>query len=121
MILKRKKKRGRPRIKLTPKQQLKRMLLLLVFFINIGSYQDPIIKVEEINPWKELYPQWDVFTESQKNELINIYSKSSNKYLWFPDSFPDYKSRLELYLIENRYSKRKIKKIFEHGKEDTIK
>ena len=70
---------------------MKRCILLALILISLVC-KAPVTKdlvAAERTEWIKVMPQWEKYDMETQDEIIRIYQLSRNKYLWFPDSFPN--------------------------------
>ena len=67
------------------------LVLVLLVAVNIicqsPSTQSPMAAAHA--EWVKVMPNWDQYDMVTQEQIIQMYQKSPNKHLWFPDSFPN--------------------------------
>ena len=66
-----------------------RITLFLFIFIICGSPTPSDPTESTHSAWVKCMPDWDSYSMKTQEEILNLYQLSPNKYLWFPDSFPN--------------------------------
>ena len=72
------------------------LVLLLISLICKAPVPKDQVAAERIALIKVM-PHWEIYDMETQGEIIQIYQLSRNKYLWFPDSFPDAYRKRNIY------------------------
>jgi len=65
-------------------------VITLLFIFIICESPTPLDPVEATHAaWVKCIPNWDLHDIKTQETILRLYELSPNKYLWFPDSFPN--------------------------------
>ena len=91
---------------------MKRCILLALILISLickAPVSRDLVATERA-AWIQVIPQWENYDMETQDEIIRIYQLSRNKYLWFPDSFPN-PHQGQVVIIPDSWSQKKIREI----------
>ena len=63
------------------------IILLIPIILESPTSPDPVEATHAA--WVKCIPDWDSYDIKTQETILRLYELSPNKYLWFPDSFPN--------------------------------